>query len=130
MSEPENTFKVGDKIKVYGFAESSSTKGSVMFLGTQIYSIVALDGHRVSIEIPVSCKIFDVHYRQCELIEKAKVKKRYWLWSIKGSNGWQSWDFYMDENGVRTSGYEQFVAFKTLDKIKHENEFIDVEVSE
>lgn len=64
-----------------------------------------------------------------EMEEASKPKKRYWLWSTKNkgfcSGDWIKQLKYYDDNGYTTTGHLSEIWDK-LEKIKHENEFIDV----
>lgn len=64
-----------------------------------------------------------------EIYEEPKPKKRYWIWSFKFKNPespWRKYDNYLDDNGVETNGLIDMDNFDELEKIKHENEFIDI----
>ena len=63
-----------------------------------------------------------------EMDEASKPKKRYWLWSMKlyGSEYITKCDTYLDDNGLRTDGAQVATNWHEREKIKHENEFIDV----
>lgn len=54
-----------------------------------------------------------------------KPKKRYWIWDIKRGDLIYKHDYYMDEEGRKSTG-ETYTA-GTLVR-KHENEFIEIEV--
>lgn len=64
-----------------------------------------------------------------EMDEESNPKKRYWLWSTKNkgfcSGGWIKRLKYYDDNGYTTTGH-LFGMWDEMEKIKHENEFIDV----
>lgn len=61
-----------------------------------------------------------------EMDEANKPKKRYWLWSTKGTSGYYYKNsVYFDDEGKNTNG-DGGIGWHELEKIKHKNEFIDV----
>jgi hypothetical protein len=62
-----------------------------------------------------------------ELYKKPKGKKRFWIWSVNDSF-WSKDLAYVDDKGIDTDGNTYYSAWDKLEKIKHENEYIDIEV--
>jgi len=63
-------------------------------------------------------------------LEPPKQKKRYWIWSFQSkiSAEWIKHSEYLDDDGKLTNGKDSFtnVHWHELNKIKHENEWIEV----
>ena len=65
-----------------------------------------------------------------------RKNKRFWLWSIKNDNWykittyWYKITTYLDDNGLDTDGdkYQSEEDWEVCEKIKHENEYIDIEI--
>lgn len=62
-----------------------------------------------------------------KLDEESKPKKRYWIWSTNRHNQvWIKDLVYMDETGRDSKGTKCYDDWFEKEKIKHENEFIDI----
>jgi len=57
-----------------------------------------------------------------------KKLKRYFQWKLDNGSGWFRRDEYICDNGQGTGGYDVFNNWSGLEKIKIENDYIDVEV--
>ena len=65
-------------------------------------------------------------YNDWEEYKEPKEKKRYWLWSVEQVFGWYMRDNYLDENGYNTEGALEIENFDNLEKIKHEDMYINI----
>lgn len=59
--------------------------------------------------------------------EPPKKKKRYWLWSIKEGDEYYKSLYYYDDDGLKTNDTRGLLDWHDLEKIKHEDEWIEVE---
>ncbi len=61
-----------------------------------------------------------------EVYKEPKEKKRYWLWNIKGNIFWYKGNNFIDDNGRTTDGELYGDNWYIKEKIKCENDYIDI----
>jgi hypothetical protein len=63
-------------------------------------------------------------------LEPPKQKKKFWQWKVKYSKegAWQRPDTYLNDLGMATNGVAAWKDWQDLDKVKIENDFVEVEV--
>lgn len=54
--------------------------------------------------------------------------KRFWRWKIGACTGWLKEQYYLDDNGVSTSGYQQYMtnAWNTYARVKIEDDWVEL----
>lgn len=57
-----------------------------------------------------------------------KQKKKYWRWKIGENTGWYCHDHYLDESGLSTGGWRYINFWDDKQKIKVEDDFVEVDV--
>jgi hypothetical protein len=64
-----------------------------------------------------------------EYYVEPKQKKKYWLWKVTRTalpDKWFKTDVYLDEEGLDTSGINFWKDWKSMPKIKCEDDFVEV----
>lgn len=56
------------------------------------------------------------------------MKKRYWLWTVLVGDPFKTTN-YIDDDGKTPRGHVIYASFKRLNKVKHENEFVDIDTT-
>jgi len=118
-----NNIKIGTKVYYKNGREFEVYKITLESCCYPVIDVMSIFGETILKESvvlsPDHCKDWS--------IEPPKAKRKYWLWSIENYDGiWIKNYLYLDDCGMDTKGNRQYSRWEKLEKIKHENEFVEV----
>lgn len=74
-----------------------------------------------------SWPLADVTDGNWQLYVEPKLKKKYWRWRFNNLGLWMPTPIYLDESGRDTTGLAYSNYWETADKIKIEDDFVEVD---